>query len=541
MKNLMGIFVIIIFTTASLSFISYTNINNEKNNRFSPQIYEENNDELMSCGTNVISDGFIVRRGFIDDTNPILINEGSVKSEQLDLPEYFNWRDYGGYDWTTPIKDQYFPEGCGSCWAFGALGALECSINIQEGIPDLNPDLSEQYLLSCFSSGGCIGGEPRGAFSYILRNDSHGNYCNGIIPEGCFPYLANDTISCDMKCDDWQNYLIPIVSFGETQGNQVRNTVKANIMEYGPVAATMMYPMNLSLFLSTNHDPDAYYPFVESESYQAGHCVTIIGWKDDSSIAKGGYWIVKNSEGVDMGYEGYFNIEYEATYIAYWTYWVDYDPESYDWHPTPKANGPYFGIINDPVQFHGETSGEHPPFTFLWDFGDESVSMEQNPTHVYTNMGKYPVILTVTDKDGNFFSDESYVWIQESNLPPEAPIIEDVPEKIAPGNWKDIFYYNATFYDPDTPIIYYQYDICGYDKGVWSDPIFSSEKERMVGWEIPKEKGTYNIRWKLMDPYGAESEWSEAIIKVSNSKSFENLWFTHLLRLFLEENLIFQF
>ena len=61
-------------------------------------------------------------------------------------PDYFNWMDYNGKDWTTPVKYQ---GNCGSCWDFAAVSALESVINIEEGIPNLNPDLSEQYILSC--------------------------------------------------------------------------------------------------------------------------------------------------------------------------------------------------------------------------------------------------------------------------------------------------------------------------------------------------------------------------------------------------------
>ena len=35
-----------------------------------------------------------------------------------------------------------------------------------------------------------------------------------------------------------------------------------------------------------------------------------------------------------------------------------------------------------------------------WDFGDGSGSAEQNPTHTYSEQGRYNVHLTVTDDDG---------------------------------------------------------------------------------------------------------------------------------------------
>jgi PKD repeat protein len=36
--------------------------------------------------------------------------------------------------------------------------------------------------------------------------------------------------------------------------------------------------------------------------------------------------------------------------------------------------------------------------SYLWDFGDGSTSTEENPSHVYTAVGRYTVTLTVTDE-----------------------------------------------------------------------------------------------------------------------------------------------
>ncbi|GAG97075.1 unnamed protein product, partial [marine sediment metagenome] len=62
------------------------------------------------------------------------------------LPESFCWKNIEGKDYTTPAKDQ---GSIGSCWAFAANAAIESIIEIREDRPELNPDLSEQYLLSC--------------------------------------------------------------------------------------------------------------------------------------------------------------------------------------------------------------------------------------------------------------------------------------------------------------------------------------------------------------------------------------------------------
>ena len=92
-------------------------------------------------------------------------------SKIIETPEYFNWKDYQGKDWTTPAKDQAQPKYCGGCWNFAAIGALESVINIMEGNAELDPDLSEQYVLSCLPrAGSCSGGDPPTVFKYILDN-----------------------------------------------------------------------------------------------------------------------------------------------------------------------------------------------------------------------------------------------------------------------------------------------------------------------------------------------------------------------------------
>ncbi len=437
----------------------------------------------------------------------------------LDLPDYFSWRDYEGQDWTTSPKEQGFPKWCGSCWAFSAISVLESVINIREGIADLDPDLSEQYIISCLSSAGdCDGGSDYYAFQFMFQNDSKGNYCNGIIPEVCFPYEADDTIPCESKCEDWKDYLIPIVDYGYIEAPSI-DEVKSKIMEYGPVSCLMEYTVNFEKWLFTNHNPENYFAYEENQG--VGHLINIIGWKDDSTIEHGGYWICKNSFGIDNGYNGYFNIEYDSPRIGSRMVWVDYDPESYDWHPVPKANGPYFGLVNELIQFQGDASGEHPPFTYHWDFGDESYSEEQNPTHTYTSEGKFTVILTVSDDEGNSFYDETYAWIQNGNEPPDTPILDG--RKVAIAKSGAYYTYSFIINDPDTPIVYYYSEVFGDDMGVWSDPLLSSGEKISTGWWMPEKSGSYSIRLKAKDPYGAESDWATMNIIVVKNKSHNDL------------------
>jgi len=106
------------------------------------------------CGKmNGIEWGF----GLMDERTKNLNIEGaSIKPTIIDTPEYFNWMDFEGQDWTTPAKNQ---GNCGSCGIFSAIGALESIINIREGNADLDVDLSEQYVLSCLPRyGNCTTG-----------------------------------------------------------------------------------------------------------------------------------------------------------------------------------------------------------------------------------------------------------------------------------------------------------------------------------------------------------------------------------------------
>ena len=128
--------------------------------------------------------------------------KASSKPEIIETPDYFSWKNYEDRDWTTPAKHQ---GNCGSCWDFAAVGVLESVINIREGCAELDPDLSEQYVLSCLpGAGSCRGGSSYKAFELIKSTDESGNYCNGIITEECMPYQADDDISCSDKSDNWE-------------------------------------------------------------------------------------------------------------------------------------------------------------------------------------------------------------------------------------------------------------------------------------------------------------------------------------------------
>ncbi len=94
-------------------------------------------------------------------SEPEPAQEEPVKPQQPSAPEAplasFDWTTYQGSNWLPPVRNQ---GGCGSCWAFSAVGVAEAAHNIAANNPNLDLDLSEQYLVSdCDTSdGNCCGG-----------------------------------------------------------------------------------------------------------------------------------------------------------------------------------------------------------------------------------------------------------------------------------------------------------------------------------------------------------------------------------------------
>ena len=53
---------------------------------------------------------------------------------------------------------------------------------------------------------------------------------------------------------------------------------------------------------------------------------------------------------------------------------------------------------------------------FSWDFGDSSISNEQNPTHEFQNCGDYDVQLIISDQN-NFCSDDTTILVTQNCNP----------------------------------------------------------------------------------------------------------------------------
>jgi hypothetical protein len=267
------------------------------------------------------------------------------------LPTHFDWRNYNGADWTTKAKHQGF--NCNSCWAFAAIGALEAMVNIVEGNPDLDLDLSEQHLLSCSTQGwGCKqGSNANTAFKFL--KDTAG----GAIPETCFPFDPNfkpdpDDNPCSSKCSDWTYRCVPITDCHPNWGPSI-DFIKNLIVNHGPIVSDMIVRFDdFPYFPTSSWDSEGVYTWNGIIDPNDGiHQVVIVGYKDTPNNQNyGGYWICKNSYGANWGPwgNGFFGIAYKEVDIGDFITRVEYSSSAPE---TTINDGPSGTIFTDTVQF----------------------------------------------------------------------------------------------------------------------------------------------------------------------------------------------
>ncbi|MFC1737556.1 C1 family peptidase [Planctomycetota bacterium] len=243
------------------------------------------------------------------------------------LLESFDWREVAG---CPPIRNQ---GGCGSCWAFSTVGALECAIMIEA---DSEQNLSEQWLVSCNQSGwDCDGGWF--AHDYHLNEGALTDTCgdSGAVLEESFPYTATDA---DCECPYPHYYFIDSWSYIASSSEVPDvNDIKQAIMTYGPVS--------VSFYANSAFQAYTGGVFNGCEDELVNHAVVLVGWDDEPNDAGPdcpGVWIMRNSWGPGWGEDGYVRIEYGCSRIGYAACYIEYNPPEFEVTPPDGLNA--FGL-----------------------------------------------------------------------------------------------------------------------------------------------------------------------------------------------------
>jgi len=214
------------------------------------------------------------------------------KEEIQALPDSWDWRTKGA---VTPVKDQ---GGCGSCWAFSAVGNMEGQWFLAG---HTLTGLSEQNLVDCdhhcyeyqnqsTCDAGCEGGLMANAFMYVIGN-------GGIDTEDSYPYEGIDS-TCNFTTKN-----IGAKMSNYTMIAQDEDQIAAYLVKNGPVsiaadaALWQFYVGGVFEFPWCGDNLD--------------HGIVIVGYDHEIDIygQEIDYWIIKNSWGADFGYDGYIYLE----------------------------------------------------------------------------------------------------------------------------------------------------------------------------------------------------------------------------------------
>ncbi|KAI3743694.1 hypothetical protein L1987_56758 [Smallanthus sonchifolius] len=209
----------------------------------------------------------------------------SFKYESVsEVPHSLDWREEGA---VTEVKQQL---GCGSCWAFSSIAAVEGITLLTTG---KLMSLSEQQLVDCNrnGSGGCLGGYKENAFDYIAKT--------GINTDNSYPYHAADE-TCITTSEAVQ--AATITGYEMVPANN----------ETALLVAVSKQPVSVSI--DANCFEFGYY----SSGVLTQHCgtnlthdVTVVGYGTHDGIK---YWLVKNSWGTGWGHNGYMMMQRDVNF-----------------------------------------------------------------------------------------------------------------------------------------------------------------------------------------------------------------------------------
>lgn len=243
----------------------------------------------------------------VEPNTPPQLGGPMVGEPVVGLPASFDWR---GQNKVPPVRDQ---GSCGSCWAFGTVGAMESAMMVQGGLSA--PDLSEQFLVSCNQEGyGCGGGWW--GHDYHISKLGKSQKDIGAVLESEKPYTASNG-----TCGAAYNHPVKGLSWAYVNGGYTQipsvDQIKNAIYTYGAVSASVCTGTGWGSYkggvFSTDETNQC------SGDIKVNHAIVLVGW-DDSQQA----WILRNSWGPNWGEGGYMRIAWGTSNVGIGASYVRY-------------------------------------------------------------------------------------------------------------------------------------------------------------------------------------------------------------------------
>lgn len=248
--------------------------------------------------------------------------------DELSVAEFadeFNWCNKDGKNYCTTSINQHIPQYCGSCWAHGAISALQDRIKIDRIKSNATGDdiqLSVQHVLNCGNAGSCHGGSGDGVYQWIKSiGDATGA---GISYYTQQPYLACSSESKEGFCPsaDWScnalNTARTCGTFGEACVG-LSQYPNATISDHGNIqgADAMMTEISTRGPIACQVDAEPLHEYTTGIATQVStstnHIISVVGWGTD--VTEGSYWIMRNSWGEYWGEHGYARVKFGAINI----------------------------------------------------------------------------------------------------------------------------------------------------------------------------------------------------------------------------------
>ena len=568
-KQIVGVFVCMIFITSFLPTVSSTDKNDitQPTNKISADDGTDL-DECDYCGSDSDNRHTIMKpdletlQKWMEDYNNAPEAFINPEIELLDNKNLLSHLDY--------VPSQRNQGSCGNCWAWAGTGVLGIALDVQEGIHDR---LSIQYINSC--AGSIVRFCCRGGILRYIR-DFYNTTGKAIPWSNTNAHWQDGDGSCDIPCENISttpNYKISSIERMTIETHDVgQSTAISNIKNvlnqnkavfFGFYMVTIDIIENFFDFWDYSSESAIWNTdFSCGHNYEngGGHAVLCVGYNDDPGTDND-YWIMLNSWGTTNGRpNGLFRLDMNINYDCSYNIWDDYTFYTLQWQ-TLNVNfgeGNNNNPPNTPITPSGpgacdvdesgtySTSATDPDadqvqYRFDW---DASMSHDYSDwtslgisghtgfmDHSWNEPGTYVVKTQAKDIHGvqSSWSGGKTVFVigGEDNDPPNKPSTPSGPVEGDAGN---TYIYTSSTTDSDGDSISYLFNWGDGTDSEWTDPIPSGQT--VIETHKWSDQGSYQVKVIARDvPDLDESDWSEPLsVSMPKNKPYINTPFLNFLQ-----------